>query len=128
MIRISLVLLALLPCIVLAHGKTEGVHTVFHLHWSDCAFVEKDATLRVTQGDPVTLHVHGDTQIELHLHGYDESITVPANGEVKHRFVADIAGRFSVALHGGCIDGGHDHGRDHGNGHETVFYLEVLPK
>lgn len=114
-LNLALVLLALLPAVTPAD---DGVHTVFHLHWSNCAFVEKDATLRVTQGDPVTLHVHGDTEISLHLHGYDKSITVPAHGEVKYRFVADVAGRFPVALHGGCS----------GDGHETVFYLEVLPQ
>lgn len=98
----------------------DGVHTVFHLHWADCAIAEGTATLRVTQGDPVTLHLHADTELELHVHGYDAEIVVPAGGETKHSFKADIPGRFPVAIHAGC--GGEDHE------HRTAFYLEVIPK
>ena len=103
-----------------ADEAEAGVHTVFHLHWQECRFVEGTSTLRVTQGDPVTLHLHADTEVELHLHGYDDAITVPAGGETLHRFTADIPGRFPVAIHTGC--GGDDHG------HRTAFYLEVMPK
>lgn len=102
-----------------AHA-VDGMHTVFHLHWNNCAFDEGTATLRVTEGDPVTLHLHADSELELHLHGYDVGITVPAHGETKYRFVADTAGRFPVAIHAGC--GGSDHD------HRTAFYLEVLPQ
>lgn len=107
-----------------AHNSEAGVHTVFHLHWLECRFVEgastQGATLRVTQGDPVTLHLHADTEVELHLHGYDDAINVPADGETLHRFTADIPGRFPVAIHSGCGGDGH--------GHRTAFYLEVMPK
>lgn len=98
----------------------DGVHTVFHLHWTACAFEEGAPTLRVTQGDPVTLHLHADTEVTLHLHGYDAEITVPAGGETKHFFTAELPGRFPVAIHSGCGDDGHDH--------RTAFYLEVLPE
>ena len=117
MIRAIVPLMALLATPALA---ADGVHTVFHLHWNACSFTEGQRTLRVTQGDKVTLHLHADTRVELHLHGYDDAIIVPAEGETKHHFTADIAGRFPVGIHAGCGGGDHDH--------RTAFYLEVIPE
>ena len=115
--RYTFMLLALLA---MPAAAADGVHTVFHLHWEQCEFTEGVRTLRVTEGDMVTLHLHADTAVELHLHGYDDAITVPANGETRHHFKADTAGRFPVAIHAGC--GADDHG------HRTAFYLEVIPE
>jgi len=103
----------------LATGDEPG-HSEFHLHWQDCAMQEAGATLRVSQGDEVTLHLHADTEVTLHLHGYDREIVVPAAGETKERFTAAIAGRFPVGIHAGC--------GDEGGRHRTAFYLEVLPR
>lgn len=91
----------------------------FHLHWRNCALEEGVVTLRVVQDDNVTLHLHADRAVEFHLHGYDAFIDVPAEGENRYVFTADIAGRFPVGVHSGCSG-------DHG--HRTAFYLEVMPE
>lgn len=54
---------------------------------------------KVQQGTPVTISVLSDSADELHLHGYDLHIEVPANTEATLQLVADQAGRFEMELH-----------------------------
>jgi hypothetical protein len=74
-------------------------------------------TLRVTEGDTVSLHVTADAPAALHLHGYDIETHVAPDDPVTLQFVADIGGRFPLERH---VDGG-------GHGHGALFYLEVYP-
>jgi FtsP/CotA-like multicopper oxidase with cupredoxin domain len=57
------------------------------------------AHLIVREGERVTLHVRSDAADELHLHGYDISVPLPAGEEVVLKFVASKAGRFELELH-----------------------------
>jgi hypothetical protein len=52
----------------------------------------------VKRGDQVVLVVSSDTADEVHLHGYDLSVDVPAGGTVRLPFTATDPGRFEVEL------------------------------
>ena len=52
----------------------------------------------VRKGDRVVLVVESDIADEVHLHGYDITRDVAADGTVRVRFVADVPGRFEVEL------------------------------
>ena len=77
-------------------------------------------TLKVSEGDQVTLVWTSDQALSLHLHGYDIELEVPAETPTEMSFEAFATGRYPVTLH--------DHG-SHG-GHEEVplLYLEVHPR
>lgn len=53
----------------------------------------------VPLGSTVSLVVSGDTADEVHLHGYDRYLDVPAGGSATLTFTADIPGVFEVELH-----------------------------
>ncbi|MGE0484563.1 MAG: hypothetical protein AB7Q81_10520 [Gammaproteobacteria bacterium] len=76
------------------------------------------STIRVTEGDTVSLHVAADAPAELHLHGYDIEAGVAPGDPVTLQFTADIGGRFPLERH--VDDGG-------GHGHGALLYLEVYP-
>jgi hypothetical protein len=52
----------------------------------------------VTLGATVEMIVTSDVADEVHLHGYDRSVTVPAGGTVMLSFTAAIPGVFEVEL------------------------------
>lgn len=76
------------------------------------------ATVRVTQGEGVRLHLHSDAAAELHLHGYDIEAAIAPDDPVTLQFVAAVGGRFPLERH--VEDGG-------GHGHGALLYLEVYP-
>jgi plastocyanin len=64
-------------------------------------------TIRVKQGDMVTLKIEADVSGEIHLHGYDIEKETEAGEVVDFFFVADATGRFQVAFHAdGSAHGG----------------------
>lgn len=66
--------------------------------------VRGPAQLVVSEGERVTLRVRSDSADELHLHGYDISVPLPAGEEVVLKFVASKAGRFELELHGAHLE------------------------
>ena len=63
-------------------------------------------TIRVGQGDTVTLKIESDAQGSLHLHGYDIEQEVTPGEVTDFVFVADAAGRYRIAFHS-AVSGGH---------------------
>lgn len=53
----------------------------------------------VALGTTVTVLVRSDVADEIHLHGYDRTVAVPAGGSATLRFTADIPGVFELELH-----------------------------
>jgi hypothetical protein len=53
---------------------------------------------RLQKGQRVILIVRSALADEVHVHGYDLKADVPANGQVRIPFTANIAGRFVVEL------------------------------
>jgi hypothetical protein len=80
------------------------------------------STLRVTEDSRVDLLWHSDEAVQLHLHGYDIVVEVPAGGSAPMTFTAAVSGRFPVSHHGFGGQSGQDHS------HRPLLYLEVLPR
>jgi FtsP/CotA-like multicopper oxidase with cupredoxin domain len=78
--------------------------------------------VRVRQGDRVELTFTSDEAAELHLHGYDQLLTVEPNVPATLRLMAKTAGRFSLEAHG---FGGDAKRR---RNHAVLLYLEVYPR
>lgn len=72
-------------------------------------------TLRVHQGDVVTLRWRSDRPLTLHLHGYDIEWHLAPGGDIQSTFTAFASGRFPIETHRAPS---HD---------RTLLYLEVLP-
>ena len=53
----------------------------------------------VPLGTPVTLSVTSDVADEVHVHGYNREVEIPAGGTASVSFTANIAGVFEVELH-----------------------------
>ncbi len=58
-------------------------------------------TIRVKQGDMVTLKIEADVSGELHLHGYDIEKEIEGGEVVDFYFPADTTGRFQLTFHAG---------------------------
>ena len=79
-------------------------------------------TVRVTQGTAVELTFTADDTVELHLHGYNRSLTVRAGEATVMRLDAKVAGRFAIE--------GHHFGSGSGGRARSpvvLLYLEVHP-
>ena len=85
--------------------------------------LEQDATVfRAKKDDTVVLMVTTDEPGTLHIHGYDHEDDLGSEGVTRIEFVADLEGRFALALHPGVGAGGHSHD-DEGEGCETTLDL-----
>lgn len=57
-------------------------------------------TIKVDKGDTVYFRAKSSTADELHIHGYDKYVELPAGETVNYKFKADIDGVFEIELHG----------------------------
>lgn len=80
--------------------------------------------IRVTQGDSVQIVLTVDEAAEVHLHGYDVSLSLQPNVPGKVEFDAKIAGRFPLEAHryGTGEQASHQHGG------RPLLYVEVHPR
>jgi protein SCO1/2 len=82
--------------------------------------VKRDTrTVRVKQGEKVTLRWSTDETVALHLHGYDIEKTLKSREVVEMSFKAHATGRFPIEAHG--FGGKKDKP-------VVLLYLEVLPR
>ena len=83
-------------------------------------------TIKVKQGDMVTLKILADDGGEFHLHTYDIEADIPTARETDFYFVAEATGRFKIAYHPTAEDEHEDgeHGRD--DAHGGIFKSEAL--
>ncbi len=91
-------------------------------------------TVRVNQGDTVTLKIDAEEPGEFHLHGYDLELDVEAAEVSDMLFVADATGRFRITFHHqeesdehkpggeGATEAKHDEEEE-----KDIGFLEVLP-
>ena len=94
------------------HGSpTIQVHVVIE----DGKVADDQGTIKMTQGDHVTLHFISDETHHLHIHGYDIEVEVGPGSHATVDFNAKVTGRFPVEIHGSSH-------------HHALFYLEVYPK
>jgi len=74
-------------------------------------------TLRIKKNEDVILNFASDSEITVHLHGYDIEKTISAGHTAVMGFKANATGRFAVTTHE--VKSGHhgDHGSHSGHGH-----------
>ena len=89
-------------------------------------------TIRVKQGDMVTLKIDAEDDGEFHLHGYDIEQNIDGDAVASFYFVADATGRFKITFHHSKKgDDEHKEG-NHGNEEEDaefdIGFLEVGPR
>ena len=93
-------------------------------------------TIKVGQGDTVTLMIGVDVPGQIHLHGYDIEKDVEPGETAELLLVADATGRFKITYHPSGDDksshnGGHSHdgpGQDEEGEEVDVGFLEVRPR
>ena len=57
-------------------------------------------TLEYESGETVHLRFDSNKASEIHIHGYDKYVDVPAGGSARTRFEADAEGIFEIEEHG----------------------------
>ena len=62
--------------------------------------VGEPRTLKFENGDTVRLRFVSDVAEEVHIHGYDRYVQVPAGGSARTRFTANAEGVFEIESHG----------------------------
>ena len=77
-------------------------------------------TIKVQQGDMVTLKINADEGGEFHLHTYDIEAEIEANIQTDFYFVAEATGRFKITYHP-VGEGEHDEGKHEEDGHGGIF-------
>lgn len=82
-------------------------------------------TIRVRQHDIITLDWTTDEEVSIHLHGYDQLLTVKPGAPQAMRIDAGVPGRFPVSAHGYGAQTEHK-GKHHREA--PLMYLEVLPR
>ena len=91
-------------------------------------------TIRVKQGDMVTLKIDAEESGEFHLHGYDIEQKIDEDEVANFYFVADATGRFRITFHHTEEDKQEEKEGDHGHDGEEegeevdIGFLEVGPR
>lgn len=57
-------------------------------------------TIKVDKGDTVYFRAKSTTADELHIHGYDKYVDLPAGKTVNYKFTAHLDGVYEIELHG----------------------------
>lgn len=83
-------------------------------------------TIKVKQGDMVTLKILADDAGEFHLHTYDVEADIPADQETDFYFVAEATGRFKITYHPLAEDGHEDGEHAENDTHGGIFKSETL--
>ncbi|EKD90927.1 MAG: hypothetical protein ACD_30C00056G0004 [uncultured bacterium] len=86
---------------------------VFELVIEDKKLVSGPATIKVNQGEDVTIKIISDEAEEFHLHAYDESAELEVGKQAVLIFKANLSGRFPFELENSKIE---------------IGVLEVQPK
>ena len=100
------------PSKPLTASERELAQTV-ELEISGGRLVSGPNRIPLLQGQAVRLLVTADETDELHLHGYDLTLDLPAGLQAELAFVAEHAGRFEYELH---------------SAHRVIGALEVQPR
>ena len=101
--------LAAVGLLLIAACSGSAPETVeFNLDIRDRALDQESTVFRVKNGDTVVLLITSDEAGTLHLHGYDLEDELGEEGVTRIEFVADLEGRFAMAMHPSSV-GGHSH-------------------
>lgn len=76
----------------------------FELVIKDKRLVSGPETLKVTEGDTVTIKIISDEDEEFHIHGYDNSVDLEKDRQAEVTFTANLTGRFVYELENSKVD------------------------
>ena len=113
MIRVSFLVmgLAAVGLLLIAACSGSAPETVeFNLDIRDRTLAQDSPVFRVKNGDTVVLFITSDEAGTIHLHGYDLEDELGEEGVTRMEFVANVEGRFALALHPAA--GGQSHSHD----------------
>lgn len=96
-----------------AGGQNTTAPNTFELGIQGKKLVSGPATIKVNQGDEVTLKITSDEAEEFHVHAYDNSVELEPGKQATLTFNAKLSGRFPFELE---------------NSKTEVGVLEVQPK
>ena len=121
--RVGLLLtgLAVVGLLLIAACSGSAPETVeFNLDIRDRALDQDSPVIRVKNGDTVALFITSDEAGTIHLHGYDLEDELGEEGVTRMEFVANLEGRFAMAVHPGSAIG-HSHDNSDTSGcHDVV--------
>lgn len=86
---------------------------IFELVIQGKKLVSGPATIKVNQGDEVTINISSDEAEVIHFHGYNQSLKLEPNTKATLSFTANLSGRFPFELE---------------NSNTEIGALEVQPK
>lgn len=81
-----------------ASGPTPTTTQTIRISYANGTVTGKTGRVHVALGSTVALVVTSTVADEVHLHGYDKKVDVPANGTATLTFTATIPGVFEVEL------------------------------
>ena len=103
---VGLAAVGLLLMAACSGSATESVE--FNLDIRDRVLEQESSVFRVKNGDTVVLLITSDEAGTIHLHGYDLEDELGNEGVTRMEFVANLEGRFAMAMHPASV-GGHSH-------------------
>ena len=83
-----------------ASPEPAGEGTLVELTYEGGEVSGDTGRVEVPIGSTVVLRVTSDVQEEIHVHGVDEYVDLPAGKTTEASFVADVPGVFELELHG----------------------------
>ena len=119
---LGVAIVAVLALVSCSESAPETVE--FNLDIRNRELEQESTVFRVKNSDTVVLLITSDEPGSLHLHGYDLEGAVSSEGANRMEFVADLEGRFALALHPGVGAGGHSHDDESGGCHEPASLPE----
>ena len=118
--RLSFLVVGLLIIAACSESAPETVE--FNLDIRDRTLAQDSAVFRVKNGDTVVLFITSDEAGTIHLHGYDLEDELGQEGVTRMEFVANLEGRFAMAVHPASV-GGHSHDNSDTSGCPDVVPL-----
>ena len=101
-VRILVMALVAVGLLLIAACSGSAPETVeFNLDIRDRALDQESPVIRVKNGDTVVLLITSDEAGTIHLHGYDLEDELGEEGVTRMEFVANLEGRFAMAVHPG---------------------------
>ncbi len=114
---------------------------MFELMIEDGRVAASNEVIRVVEGERVRLRWLANSEISIHLHGYDIEALLAPDLPTEWNFIANVTGRFPVEVHDSGASGhaAHDHHHSDSSDHPAhmapserhagnLLYFEVHPR